>query len=115
MGVLLDPEGDSCSEAEFGVSHLGGSAWLGSPLVTSCPPAHHGQAGLKSEHGAVLRFPEEHQRWCCACLLAPTSPHAVCNTLNCLGDGLGPAGQLSGLGSVLQLLLTLRQNQSLNK
>lgn len=83
-GSYSDTEGDSGSEAEFGVSHLGGSAWLGSPRVTSSslgqsgPPAHHGRAGLRSEHSAVLRLVGKQQRWCCACPLAPTSSHAVC-------------------------------------
>lgn len=56
-GLARTQSQGSCSEAELGVSHLRGSAWLGSPRVTSSslgqsrPPAHHRQAGLSFSQG----------------------------------------------------------------
>lgn len=71
------------------------------------------RGGLRSEHSAVLRFAGKQQKSSCASPWAPTSPHALCAIR--LFFCLGAVVQFSGLVTVPQPLLTLRQNQSLNK
>lgn len=115
MGVLLRCRGGLSFGSRVQCIPAG---WLGSPLVTSsslgqsCPPAHHGQVELRSERSAVLPFPGEQQRWCCDRPLAPTSPHSVCAIHLFVWELVWELQfSLSGFGSVLQALLTLRPNQ----